>query len=455
MPFVIFVFFASFVSFASFASFASDGSGRQQDGAHTDECQTAAECRAMALDAIAAQQYERAHDLAWRTYRLAPRNDHEAMALLARSQSLFGRGSDAFVMLQRLIAVGGNVDDLETSDDFRRVREHPRWPDLSAELKSRPLAAAPPKAPATAPEAAMTGEPIAAPSAPAGASASAPEAAKAEKTAPTPVAEAALAVPVALAIPSAFAHDAVSARFVVADASSDILRILSEDSGHATTLVSPGWSKHTRVTAVSINRDTGDLWIASHDNATSALHRFQLISGRLLRTIQPPDDAGATRFVAAAVAGHTVFALDAAGSRVFAASADATTLRLHATLPKDVTATGLVRIGTTLIVSDGQGLLRVNRGSGGHRRVRSEKHDVSRLHSLAWVNDALLGLQEHADGPRVVRIRLNASATTVVSAEVIQPAASLAGSLSGADYYFVTRGAADGRVTLRRLTPGK
>ncbi len=122
-----FVSFASFASFASFVSIVSVGAREQAD------CTTAAQCRELTLAAIAEQDFERAHDLAWRVFQVSKGNA-EAMALLARAQSLSGRGDDAFVMLQRLAAAGGRVEDAETSDDFRRVREHPRWDELRAGL---------------------------------------------------------------------------------------------------------------------------------------------------------------------------------------------------------------------------------------------------------------------------------------------------------------------------------
>jgi hypothetical protein len=49
-----------------------------------------AECRKLAPDA-AAPEYERFHDLAWRTLQTGPKNDPALMYLLARAQSLSGR----------------------------------------------------------------------------------------------------------------------------------------------------------------------------------------------------------------------------------------------------------------------------------------------------------------------------------------------------------------------------
>src|SRR5688500_9738972 len=66
------------------------------------ECPAWQECRQLALDARARGEYERFHDLAWRTVQTGPANDAALMYLLARAQSLSGRPHDALVMLRRL-----------------------------------------------------------------------------------------------------------------------------------------------------------------------------------------------------------------------------------------------------------------------------------------------------------------------------------------------------------------
>src|SRR5512132_2097948 len=94
------------------------------------DCREWHECRQMALDAAAAGEYERFHDLAWRAIQTGPKNDSALMYLLARAQSLSGRPGDALVMLQRLAAMGVTTD-ASTNDDFRRVRNLPGWADFA------------------------------------------------------------------------------------------------------------------------------------------------------------------------------------------------------------------------------------------------------------------------------------------------------------------------------------
>ena len=62
-------------------------------------CSGVAECRAQTEAAIAQGDFERAHDLAWRTVQQGPRNDRSLMFLLARTQALSNRPDDALVMI--------------------------------------------------------------------------------------------------------------------------------------------------------------------------------------------------------------------------------------------------------------------------------------------------------------------------------------------------------------------
>ncbi len=101
------------------------------------DCREWQECRQLALDAAARQDYNAFHDLAWRTLQAGPKNDPSLMTLLARAQSLSGRPGDALVMLQRLAAMGV-VTDAATNDDFARVRALPAWPEFEARISGLP-----------------------------------------------------------------------------------------------------------------------------------------------------------------------------------------------------------------------------------------------------------------------------------------------------------------------------
>ena len=85
----------------------------------------------MALDARAGGQYERFHDLAWRTVQTGPANDPALMYLVARAQSLSGRPRDALVMLRRL-ADRGVATGATTEEDLEGARQLPGWQELEA-----------------------------------------------------------------------------------------------------------------------------------------------------------------------------------------------------------------------------------------------------------------------------------------------------------------------------------
>ena len=79
-------------------------------GSAPTECQDWQECRRLALDAEARHDYERFHDLAWRTVQMGPPRNPELMYLLARAQSLSRRPHDALVMRNHgLLTCGATI----------------------------------------------------------------------------------------------------------------------------------------------------------------------------------------------------------------------------------------------------------------------------------------------------------------------------------------------------------
>ena len=401
-------------------------------------CTAPAECRQLTLDALAGGDYERAHDLAWRVVQTSPRRDHDpaALSLLARAQSLSGRGYDALIALQRLAGMGILVDDADTSEDFRRVRDFPQWPallDAMTALRSRAAPAAP---------VARVAPDSVAPAAPVARDAPVALVALVAPVAPRSIAPAAtvrtLSLPSSITNPTAIAYDAVSARFVIASGGSDSLQVLSENSGNATNLVSDGWSGNATVSAVAIDHRRGDLWVAEHSDDRAALHRLQLISGRQLETIAPPADAGTVALAALAVAPDAVFALDTSGRRIFTATAKATTLRSFIQL-RDINPTGLAFSRGALYVAHAGGLVRVDLASRAVRPVTTPKGvDIANLRSLAWHDGALLGVQQKDANTAVVRVRLNSRGLTVTSLDVLEKTGETAATLSGEMYCYLT-----------------
>ena len=424
--------------------------------AQSRACADADECRRLTREAITAGHFERAHDLAWLAYGKASR-DPETLILLARAQSLSGRADDAFVMLRRLVEAGVAVEDVESSSDFERVRRHTQWPQLQASIatlrsrvqadervavNARPPASTPPPEPERAPEIVSKEEASIAP-----APARVPDS---EPIAVAPVSAGAdLALPDDAPLPRALAHDAVSARFVLGYSTTDALTVLSQTSTNATALTSRGWSGRERTTAIAIDAQSGDLWVAVHGASGPALHRLQLISGRRLENLELPGGEDA-EFVALHASRQRIFALDRTGRRVYWRAPQSRSLEVWASLPEDIAPTSLAASQNAVYVAHADGLLRIDLASKRQRQITNkEPQMLSRLHSIAWRDGMLVGVQRRGERLTVLRIRLNAAGTAATRIENIGQAISEAATLSEGDFHYFSP--ADAGVALRAI----
>jgi hypothetical protein len=429
-------------------------------------CDSAEECRRLARAAIDSAQYERAHDFAWLAYQKGSRSDPQTMTLLARAQSLSGRGDDAYVMLRRLSEAGIVVDDVGSSDDFARVRQHAGWPALLTTFERlaggarEPVGeaatdASPPSASPAKPVPAANAPLLAAGRAPVPAPArtpikpAVPAIADAEPFAPTP-AEATrahddLTLPALPFAPAAMAYDQVSARFVLSASASDALTVLSQTSTNATSFTSRGWSGHERTTALAIDRRAGDLWVAVSSDTGAALHRLQLISGRRLDVIDVPGDSA--EIVAITVTSDGLLALDRGGRQVLRRGPQSKSLSAFVTLAADIAPQGLTRSPRALYVAHRDGLLHID---GSSRRVVAvagpDPAALAALHSLAWHDGVLLAIQHTGDTRQVLRLHLNGTGTRVTRSEALGSAASDVATLSGGVYHYLSDDADGVRV---------
>jgi hypothetical protein len=237
---------------------------------------------------------------------------------------------------------------------------------------------------------------------------------------------------------------------------SDVLRVVSETSGTATNLNSPGWSGNASVTALLVAPRTGDLWVGGILGRKATLHRLQLISGRLIQTFTFPEDAGDVRVAALVVSPTALFALDSAGRRIFVRGVKADDVRVQATLPRDITPTGLAYAGSALYVSHTAGLLRFDLAARTQRAVTAAKAlDIANLRSLAWHAGSLLAIQGDDTAASVVRLRLNSSGATVVGIDRLDRAAATAAVLSGQTYFYLASEAANTAPSFRGIPAGK
>ena len=397
----------------------------------TAACADVADCRAQAQAAAARGDYEIFHDLAWRAVQKGPRNDTGLMNLLARAMALSGRYGDALVMLGRVADLGGSTDAV-TSPDFALVRQLKEWPALEAKLTGKPApeSAAPPAA-SVAPSPAVP--------AATGTRGSESGVLSFEGTSLDPI---------------ALAHDAVSRRFLMGDRRARRLVIVDEVSHHVVDYVSASSSSFLQnLTGFTIDTRRGDLWVVStegDDSASSMLHKLQLVSGRTLADIAPPDGAGAVRFVGvAATPDGTVYALDAAGSRLYRARAGTRALELVMRLESPAPSALVAVDDRVLYVAAGQGLARVDPSARTVTKVKSADQ-LSGLESLAWRDGSLIAVQPAGGGYAVVRLSLDGAGTRVQRRTVLASSSTpTVGTLGRDGYYYLSDAGTIRRLTLR------
>jgi hypothetical protein len=412
-------------------------------------CDTRDACRAQALEAAASGDFERFHDLAWLAVRKGKPNDPDLMLLLARAQSLSGRPGDALVMLRRLASMGV-ATDAETNDDFQRVRALSGWPEVAILIASvRENTAAP--AAARAEPGAAVGTSSAPASTPSN-SARPP----APRAAPAPDAREPLTIARGSFAPVGLAYDAVSRRFIAGDRRANKLMVLDEEFRRVNDLAAADSAGFFGLTAVEIDRARGDLWVANAraDGSETALHRLQLISGRVLHVMPLPATYGAATFadVALTPAG-TVLALDTRGKRVF-------TLRGNSYgRPLEIANAELVSIAAldeqTACVATRQGLLRVDLAAQAVAPVRAaSKVNLAGFVHIRAHQGAIVGVQPHGDLARIVRVRLDGVRARAVAADVLAEVAiadptSL--SIQGGTLHYLGRDA-EGTTSVRHLS---
>ena len=425
-----------------------------------DICGDVADCRAKALAARAAGDYEHFHDLAWRAVQKGKPNDPELMYLLARAQSLSGRPDDARVMLGRL-ADEGVVPDAETNPDFAQVRAMGDWPELEARLRAlgpptlsgapaasaaseaAPVAAPPPPrlpdakpapTPAARPSRATpTSRPAASPPAPKppGKAPGAPP--KTPPPAPPPglpeTSPAAAAPdapapdfdPAAIA-PIGLAHDAVSRRFVIGDRHSARLVIVDDLSHHVVTLVGADAGFYDRITGFTIDTRRGDLWVTSTragDAAASRLHKLQLVSGRVLEQIEAPD--AVTLADVAVSPDGTVYGLDATGAQLLRLRPGTKTLDVVMPIGGGRPIAIAAAADRELYVATSAAILRVDPAARTAVAIKS-RAVLTSIQALAWTPGALVAVQHRDKGTVLLLLHLDPSGLRTSSVHVLGPA---------------------------------
>jgi hypothetical protein len=385
-------------------------------------CTSVDDCKQQAQAAAANNDYETFHDLAWRAVQKGKPNDPDLMYMLARAQSLSGRPGDALVMLQRLKALG-IATDAATNEDFRRVRSLKGWAEFNTAAEPAPTAPSPAPAPT----------PAAAPAA-----------------APTT----ALTFDARSLDPVGLAYDAVSRRFLVGDRTQGRLIVIDEVSHHAVNLVSAASADFLpRISGFAIDSKRGDLWVASTDERTSALHKLQLVSGRVLTKVVTREESGPVRFEDVTVTPDgTVFAVDAAGGRLFRLPPGARDLEMAQDLGSKGTRALTHASGNTFFIGSDTTLLRVELGRRAASALKAPKGAaLGHIGRLRWHDGSLLAMQQTASGPRLIRLTLDDEGKAVKRLDVVDEdvASETAGALSGETFFYLARNGAIRSLTVQ------
>ncbi|HEX7138895.1 MAG TPA: hypothetical protein VF219_13640 [Vicinamibacterales bacterium] len=403
-------------------------------------CREWRECQQLALDAAERHDYETFHDLAWRTVQLGPRQDPALMLMLARAQCRSGRPHDALVMLQR-IAKSGVAAEAITSEDFKRTRDLPEWPEVQALIEGTP-----PPPVRTATPSVRTADPVPSPAA-----------------APRPAAVNQSVRLTGSFLAGGLAYDIVSRRFVVGDEHGRKLMVVSDGADRPVDLVRAESAGFHDIRAVEIDERRGDLWVASATGDEWTIHRMQLVSGRPLKAISVAGDGNPPLDLAdlAVTPAGTVLAIDSASSRLLMLKPSARGLELVVKLKVDgassVTATDDEDV---VFVAHKAGIVRVDRKTKAVTNVSAGSGiRFGRIERLRWHRNSLIAVEVVDDGSRrVVRFDLNRSGRSITAATELDtkiPAAAgpTFATVAGDElsYLVVENEGSTAQFTIRRL----
>jgi hypothetical protein len=420
------------------------------------DCRAWQECRQLALDAAARQDFETFHDLAWRAVQTGPKNDSALMYLLARAQSLSGRPGDALVMLQRLAQMGVQTD-AATNEDFRRVRALPAWSEVENDSSFR-LKAGATESVKTVEAGSNRATP---PPSPASAAEPRDDVKRREmSTAASPATgpSESLRFTTAPFTPAGLAYDAVSRRFIVGDRDARKLAVVDEFSQHVANLASAQSTGFGQIAALEIDPRLGNLWVVSADDPQTTLHKLQLVSGRSLGRYELADRFGAARFTDVAATGDsTVLVLDTAGHRLFRLEAKGQALELAATLPDQHATSIAPRTNDVVYVAHDGGVLLVDLASHTVTPLSAAAGvDISGIVRLRWHKGSLIAVQQTGTGTyRAIRIALGRSGRTATGNHVLDASLATtdptAATVSGGVLYYLAAG--DGaEMIVRKVT---
>jgi hypothetical protein len=232
------------------------------------------------------------------------------------------------------------------------------------------------------------------------------------------------------------------------------LAVIDEFSRNLATLASGRGNGFGTVSAIAIDPRAGDLWVASADGSSGsqvpALHRLQLISGRILRSV--PVAASAGRLVDLDVSRDgTVTAVQADG-HVLRLRAGAASLEVVAAIDTPL-ASVAVSPQNVVYLSGTNGLLRLDQGRALAVKAPAGV-DLSAAARIRFSRGSLVAVQRAGEAHRVVRLRLSRDGRAVTGVEVLDAALTTpnpaAATIVGDVFYYVASTEGDG-LEIRRL----
>jgi hypothetical protein len=232
--------------------------------------------------------------------------------------------------------------------------------------------------------------------------------------------------------------------------------VLDEEFRRVNDLAAAASAGFFGLTAVEIDRRRGDLWVANakDDGSETALHRLQLISGRVLQVLPLPAAHGPATFMDMALTrGGTVLALDTRGKRLF-------TLRAGSyQRPLRIDGDALLSIAAldedTAWIATTEGLLRVDLVSHTVVPVRAARNvSLTGFVHIRAHQGAILGIQPDGDRARIVRLNLDGAGVKAIAATLVAEVAiadPTSVTIDGGTLHYLGRDT-DGGTTVRHIS---
>ena len=269
-------------------------------------------------------------------------------------------------------------------------------------------------------------------------------------------------------------HDPKTGAFFVSSVHRrKIVRI--DASGRACDFVKEGQDGLFSATALALDPRTRALYVSSaataqmigarkEDEGRSALLELDADTGRLRRTLRPPDADGHVSDLALGPDG-TLYVADPQTGRVYVKKPGADRLERLVDVGPIASAQGMAVSddGKSLFVADYlQGIARVDLPTGAVRFLEApEGLPLTGIDGLVLAGDSLVGIQNGLEPHRVLRLRLDPARGRIVEGTILERAnpafdEPTLGVIVGRDFYYVANSqygvfGADGRPDPSRL----